>query len=73
MNPSKLNYFKKLFVKYPESDFEYHIFHYKLKHRPDIKLRLEEHKNFKWVTPSEALNFNLIEDEDECIKLFFNI
>ncbi len=68
-----LKYFKKIYEKYPNYDFVYHIFQAKLTGQEGIKLNPEEHKNYKWVTPKNALKINLIEDEDVCIKLFYKI
>ncbi|VVB74357.1 ADP-ribose pyrophosphatase [uncultured archaeon] len=68
-----LKYFKKIYVKYPNYDFVYHIFQTKIKGKEEIKLNPEEHKNYKWITPKNALKMNLIEDEDACIKLFYKI
>lgn len=71
----EIKYFKKVYVRYPRYDFVYHIFHSKLDddvmHR--VKINDGEHKSFRWVTPSEALEMPLIGDLDSCIKLFYGI
>jgi 8-oxo-dGTP pyrophosphatase MutT (NUDIX family) len=64
---------KKMYVRYPENDFIYHIFHLILEEKPEIKIRLEEHKEAKWLTPKEWLNYPLILDEDNSIKDFYNL
>jgi len=66
-------HFKKLFVRFPEYDFIYHIFHELLDELPEINLREEEHKDFNWIEPKDALDTNLMMDEDHCIKLFYGI
>jgi hypothetical protein len=38
-----------------------------------VKINLEEHKHHTWKTPKDALNENLIPDEDICIKLFYGL
>ncbi len=73
INPSKLEYFKKLFVKYNNYDFIYHIYYTKLNKKLKILLNFNEHKDFKWDTPKNALKYRLIQDWDACIKLFFNL
>jgi len=70
---SSLKYFDKVFVRYPTFDFVYHIFHLSLKEKPDIEINPTEHKDFLWKTPKDALEMNLIEDEDECIRLFYSV
>ncbi|MEK7507581.1 MAG: NUDIX hydrolase [Patescibacteria group bacterium] len=69
----KLKYFTKLYVHHGGYDFVYHIFSNKLDIRPEIKINEKEHKSFKWVLPEEALRMDLVDDLDECIKLFYNV
>lgn len=73
VEPAKLNYFKSFFVQYPEYDFVYHMHFHKVKALPKIDLHKEEHKDYRWVTPQEALGMVLIPDEDFCIKEFFDV
>ena len=62
-----------LHVRYPEYDFLYHSFSTSYTQRPEITLSPSEHKDYKWVTPQEALQMKLITDLDACIKLYFKI
>ena len=73
INPPDLKAFVSYFVMYSDYDFTYHIFSIKLNKIPELKLNPEEHKDFTWVTPQDALKMNLIQDEDFCIKNFFKI
>ena len=66
-----LNYFQKIFVKYPKYDFIYHIYHTVLEEKPSVRINSNEHQNFRWANPDSALKMNLIRDEDVCIKLFY--
>lgn len=66
-------HFKKLFIRFPKYDFIHHIFHEVLDELQDVVLSLGEHKDFKWVEPAEALKMPLMEDEGDCIKLFYEI
>jgi 8-oxo-dGTP pyrophosphatase MutT (NUDIX family) len=68
-----LTYFRKFYVRYPEYDFIYHVFSLKLNEMPHIKINPGEHKSFQWLTPTEALEINLIQDEDASIKAFYRI
>lgn len=71
--PSQLSCFGKVFVKYPEYDFVYHIYHAKLEQKRKIAISDREHKDFKWISPENALNMPLIQDLDACIKLFYKL
>ena len=69
----KLAFSMTTYVKYPEYDFIYHIFSTSLENIPEIILNPNEHKNYFWITPKEALAFDLIPGEAECIKLHYDI
>jgi mutator protein MutT len=69
--PAQLSYFGRVYVKYPDYDFIYHMFHAKLDHGQKVAINHQEHKAFKWITPVDALNMRLIQDLDACIKLFY--
>ena len=66
-------YFDGYYSRYPEFDYIYHVYHLLLKEKPIINLNLKEDKDHKWITPVDALKLNLIQDEDMCIKWFYNI
>ena len=69
----EIKHFTKLYVKYPNYDFIYHIYSTKLDKKQEVNINPNEHKNFKWTTPKNALSMNLIEDLDKCIELFYNL
>ena len=69
----QLSYFGKVFVKYPDYDFVYHIYHTKLDQEHKVTINHNEHKDFRWISPKNALNMDLIQDLDACIKLFYEL
>jgi len=66
-----LNHSHKLFVKYSDYDFVYHIYHCDLVENINIVIDSKSHKDFAWVVPKEALNMSLIQDLDKSIELFY--
>jgi 8-oxo-dGTP diphosphatase len=70
---SQLSYFGKVFVQYPDYDFVYHIYHTKLDQKQKVAINHKEHKDFRWISPENALNMPLIQDLDACIKLFYEL
>ena len=68
-----LIFYKTFCVSHLGYNFYYHYFNLKLTKVPDIVLSKDEHKAFVWVTPNEALNMDLIIDEDHCMKNFYKI
>ena len=62
---------RTVFVRYPGYDFIYHIYLLHLDREYQVKIARGEHKDFKWVSPAEALNMELIPDLDICIKLCY--
>ena len=63
-----LIYFKKVFIRYPDLDFIFHIFLSNSKEMPQIVIN-HEHLQFKWATLQEALRMPLVLGEDECLHL----
>jgi 8-oxo-dGTP pyrophosphatase MutT (NUDIX family) len=70
-NPNNITFFQTVYVKYPEYDFVYHIFSLPKWKNEEVRINPREHKSFRWVTPEEALQMNLIQDLDQCITLHF--
>jgi 8-oxo-dGTP pyrophosphatase MutT (NUDIX family) len=68
-----ITYFQKVYVQYPTYDFIYHMYHKKLEYTPSIIINPEEHKKYMWLPPQKALEQNLIQDLDACIKMFYQI
>ena len=65
-------YLGKVYIKYCNYDFIYHMVRAKAPSNPgDVKIRFVEHKGFTWVTAQDALLMNLMPDEDDCIKLIY--
>ena len=70
---SDAKYFDKRYVRYPDYDFIYHMFHKKFTIEPNVIINPNEHKNYTRKKPQEALESDLIRDLDECIKLFYKL
>lgn len=70
ISKNNLSFFKSIYVKH-DYNFVYHMFFYKLDKLPDIKISDKEHKAYKWINPQKALTLNLVDDLDECIKMFY--
>ncbi|MEM7815931.1 MAG: NUDIX hydrolase [Candidatus Aenigmatarchaeota archaeon] len=72
LNPKKLRRFSGFFLRYPDFDFVYHIFHTGFEKKPKVRIN-KEHREYRWVTPADAIDMELMEDLDSCIKLFYGI
>ncbi|PKM87152.1 hypothetical protein CVU83_03360 [Candidatus Falkowbacteria bacterium HGW-Falkowbacteria-2] len=68
-----LNYVGKVYVKYPDYDFIYHIFKTVISEEPIITLSEGEHKAYQWEAPAKAMDLKLVRDLDECIKMTYSI
>lgn len=73
LKANNVSFFKSLYVKYPEMDFVYHLFHSRLALKPEVRISPKEHKDYCWPTPTDSLKLNLIPKEDICIKMFYGI
>ncbi len=68
----KIKHLKTLYVRYPEFDFVFSTFRYELDNFPEVILD-EEQQEFAWVTPLEAVSYDLVPDEAESIELSLGI
>ncbi len=66
-------FYGTVFVRYPEYDFVYHIYHLDLPMKIQVQINPQEHKGFAWVKPEQALRMRLIGDLDACIRLFYKL
>jgi len=67
-----LKHLVKFFVRYPDYDFVYHIFRLRLQEDAKVVINNQEHKDYRWVRPKEALQMNLIGQLDKCIKFTYH-
>lgn len=68
-----LNFYKTFYVSHLGFNFFYHYFNTKFNEFPNVVISKDEHKEFVWVTPSEALKMPLVLDEDYCMKNYYGI
>ncbi len=73
VEPNNLEFLKTVYVRYPEFDYPYHTYRLILSVKPEINLNSNEHQNFVWLEPKEALKLDLLPDEADCLKLIYNI
>ncbi|HLP86917.1 MAG TPA: NUDIX hydrolase [Candidatus Paceibacterota bacterium] len=73
VDKKELNFYKTFYVSHLGFNFFYHYFNLKLNEFPDIVISKDEHKEFVWVTPSEALKMPLVLDEDYCMGNYYGI
>lgn len=64
-----------VYIEYNDKDhFTYHTYRVHFDGDPSaVKINFKEHKGFTWVTPQDALKYELIEDEDACFKLHYGL
>lgn len=67
----KLEFVQKIYIHYPEFNFEHNIFKISLPEVPASFKISNEHQSAKWVTKQEALKMDLIPAEYECFELAF--
>lgn len=67
---NSVKFFKTMYERYQTLDFVYHIFRATLDRKPKVTLS-SEHTEYKWVTSSQALQMDLIEDLDICINMAY--
>ena len=75
LDPEYVHHIATLYIRVPNFDFQYHMFDYQkeISSPGAVKINFAEHKGFTWSTPQDALNMNLITDEDICIEITFGL
>jgi len=71
LNPENLRPIGTAYVRYPEFDFTNHQFYVKVAARPEVELKLDEHSEYVWTTPPEAMKMDLILDQDQCFREYY--
>jgi 8-oxo-dGTP pyrophosphatase MutT (NUDIX family) len=68
-----IEYLGTVYIEYSEKiHFVYHMFRTKLQGNPGaVTINFNEHKGFTWVTPSEGLKMDLMQDEAPCFRLIY--
>ena len=69
LKDKKIEFVKKVFLRMLGKDMIYNLFYTKLEEKPEVKINDKEHKEFKWLKPSECFYLKLIPDEDLAINL----
>lgn len=67
---TQLIYWKHLYACHDGRDFSDACFSLHLEKLPRVDLNLDEHKDFGWFLPEEAFSLPLVDDFDECIRMF---
>lgn len=67
------HFYRTFYVRYPDYDFKWHIFHTKLNQDPNIKINDKEHKSYLWTTPEQAVQENLVMWTHWWIEIFYNL
>ncbi len=73
MESKDIQHLFRSFVRYPTFDFVWNTHRAILAELPRVILQQEEHSDFCWVTPEEALRLPLIKDEDACIRRCYGL
>ncbi|MDP1836777.1 MAG: NUDIX hydrolase [Chlamydiales bacterium] len=69
-----IEYWGKVYIKYPKFDYIYHMIRCKPQEAPQqVAIHFKEHKGFTWITPEDALKMDLMRDEDPCIRLVYDL
>lgn len=70
LSAESLSFCRKLFVRFPNSEFTLHLFRSSFTALPEkLELAQKEHSNYRWVTYEEALQLPLINGGKECLQL----
>lgn len=72
IQPERLTYLNKVFVRYPDYDFVYYMYLIQLESRRRVKIAPKEHKDYIWTSPTHALGMKLVQDLGATIRLQYS-
>lgn len=70
---SQLKYVTKVYVKYPTFHYIFYIYEAKLKRKPVVNLKADEHNDYKWVKYKDSLDLNLVSGNRTCLRLIHKL
>lgn len=73
LQPGQIGRSAIVYERYPDYDFVFHMFHVKLDDRPVVTISTSEHQDYAWVRPSAALHMSLVLDDEQCIRVFYDV
>lgn len=68
-----LVYLQQVYVQYSSYHFIYHMFKAAVPVITPVLLSETEHKAFRWLTPMQALELDLVNGLSECLKLTYQL
>ena len=66
----KLIYINKVYTRYPEYDFTFHMYTTQVAQDAQIVLNPNEHKAYKWVDPKDIQTLPLMQDLEACLEFY---
>lgn len=71
--PDKIEFVTKVYTRYPDYDFIFHIYRTKVDAKSEIEINPQEHKDYQWIKPKDVFSLsNQMEDLDNCIDLIYS-
>lgn len=70
LTKDEIRYVDKVYTRYPEFDFIFHMFYSEVPKNTVVKLSPTEHSEYIWIKPEEVHMLNLMEDIGECIERY---
>lgn len=65
-------YLGTVYFKDSKNNCIFHMFKAKVSDQPKVKIRLTEHKGYTWVTPDEAFDLRLMDDQKDSLELVYS-
>jgi len=72
ISQDKLLHIGQYYIRYPKFDFNIEIYKTSLSSKPkEIKLSIDEHDKYQWITAQKALSLDLIPGAKDCLLTTF--
>ncbi len=70
VSQNQLQHLGQLYIRLPHVDYIFHMFYFPFAILPIVNLALEEHSEYKWISPGDALYLPLIVGGEEALAHF---
>ena len=66
----QVRFVKSCYVHHPAACYLLHLFDLSMKEKREVRLKYDEHENYRWVEPGEISSLDLLEGQRQALEYF---
>lgn len=67
---SRIRFLRTLYLRKPDMDYVYHMFHVHIDRLPEVRINPHEHQDYLWATQEEIENLKLMVGAKEALEFY---